>query len=182
MRVKLFLTLVSLAGNCVFVTEDSAGQTNPTDSQTLRSILGEVRQLRQELQTVIVDAQRAQVLIYRLQTQESAVRRLQERADDGRSKLTQIEREKSKLSEEMKLFEDSLTHNQSDDPAAKKEADQTLANLKWRLEMDSNEEQEIQTKVADAEEQLRVEQAKLGRLQDELDKWDQMLQQSSSNK
>jgi chromosome segregation ATPase len=182
MRVKLFLALVFVAGNSAFMTDDSAGQTNPTDSQTLQSILAEVRQLRRELLTVSVAAQRAQVLIYRLQAQESAVRRLRERADDWRSKLTQIEQEKSKLSEEVKLFEDSLRHNQSDDPAAKKEADQTLVILKARLESDSNEEQEIQTKVADAEELLRVEQAKLERLQDELDRWDQMLQQSSVTK
>jgi hypothetical protein len=51
------------------------GQTTPSESQTLQALLLEVRQLRQDLQTTTVAAQRAQILLYRLQGQEAAVAR-----------------------------------------------------------------------------------------------------------
>jgi chromosome segregation ATPase len=175
LRSPLFYVIfpVLLLPRCV------AAQTKSSDTQTLQQILGEVRQLRRQLQVTTAAAQRSQILMYRLQAQENAVRRLQDRVDDSRSKLTQIEQEKSKLGQDLKQFEDSQTRGQIDDPATQKEIDQTVANIKARLEANSNEEQETQTKLTDAEEQLRTEQAKLGRLQDELDRLDKSLEESS---
>src|SRR5258708_28378830 len=66
------------------------GQSFSSDSQTLQSLLAEVRQLRHGLQTTTVAAQRAQILIYRVQAQESVVRRVQERVDDARSRLAPL--------------------------------------------------------------------------------------------
>jgi hypothetical protein len=40
-------------------------QTNSNDSDTLKSLLSEVRLLRHDLQTTTVAAQRAQILVYR---------------------------------------------------------------------------------------------------------------------
>jgi len=51
------------------------GQSTSTDSQTLQALLAEVRQLRHDLQTTTIAAQRAQILLYRLQGQEAAVAR-----------------------------------------------------------------------------------------------------------
>src|SRR5437868_4201738 len=63
----------------------SFGQSGSTDSQTLQALLAEVRQLHHDLQTTTLAAQRAQILLYRLQAQQSVVRRMQERVDDPRS-------------------------------------------------------------------------------------------------
>ena len=169
----------SLAFAVLLFAQSAIAQTKSPDSQTLQQILGELRQLRRELQATAAAAQRAQILMYRLQAQEAAVRRLQDRADDSRSRLAQMEQEKTKLSEDVEQFEDSPTNNPSDDPVSKKEAEQTLANLKARLEVNSNDQAETQAKLADTEEQLRVEQAKLGRLQDELARLDKSLEESS---
>ncbi len=68
-------------------------QTSPTDPDKLKAILSKIRQVRQDLQTTTRAAQRAQILVYRVQAQESIVRRMQERADDARSKLAQIRSE-----------------------------------------------------------------------------------------
>jgi hypothetical protein len=57
-----------------------------------------------------------------------------------------------------------------------------LARLKVALEQRTNAEQETQTRLTDSEEQLRIEQAKLGRLQDELDRLDKTLQDSPASK
>jgi hypothetical protein len=58
-----------------FLLSSTFGQTTPSESQTLQALLLEVRQLRQDLQTTTVAAQRAQILLYRLQGQEAAVAR-----------------------------------------------------------------------------------------------------------
>ncbi len=72
----------------VLISVPVFGQSALTDSQTLQALLSEVRQLRQDLRTITIASQRAQVLLYRLQAQVSVVRRMQERVDDTRSKLT----------------------------------------------------------------------------------------------
>src|SRR5215470_2310812 len=80
MRLGSFLAL----GLLMVFDGTAAGQSKPTDSQSLEAIVGEIRQLRQELRTLVGTAQRAQILISRVQVQESLVRRLQERVDDAR--------------------------------------------------------------------------------------------------
>ena len=69
-------------------------QTTPNDSKTLQSLLLEVRQLRQDLQTTTIAGQRAQILIYRVQGQEAAVARASQRLDEFREKLARIQDER----------------------------------------------------------------------------------------
>ncbi len=88
MRHQSFLVLTLL-----LVSPTAFAQTVPTDSDTLKALLVEVRLLRRDLQTTTVAAQRAQILVYRVQALESVVRRMQERIDDTRSKLAQIRSE-----------------------------------------------------------------------------------------
>jgi hypothetical protein len=45
-----------------------------------------------------------------------------------------------------------------------------LAQVKARFDAEANKEQETQAKLIESEEQLRLEQAKLGGLQDQLDR------------
>ena len=68
-RSLLFVLAVLLFATASF------GQTTAADAQTLQALLSEVRLLRQDLQTTTISAQRAQILIYRLQGQEAAVAR-----------------------------------------------------------------------------------------------------------
>jgi hypothetical protein len=70
MKRLSLLSLTLLCSTAVFA------QTNSNDSDTLKSLLSEVRLLRHDLQSTTVVAQRAQILIYRLQAQESVVRRI----------------------------------------------------------------------------------------------------------
>jgi hypothetical protein len=51
-------------------------QTTTNDSQTLQALLSEVRQMRQDLRTTTIAAQRSQILIYRLHGQEARVARV----------------------------------------------------------------------------------------------------------
>ncbi|MGH9710386.1 MAG: hypothetical protein ACRD37_07555, partial [Candidatus Acidiferrales bacterium] len=63
------------------------GQSTSTDSQTLQALLKEVRQLRQDVRTVTVASERVQILLSRLQAQQTAVGRAQQRLSDAHSSL-----------------------------------------------------------------------------------------------
>jgi chromosome segregation ATPase len=158
----------------LLVSTPALGQT-ASDSQTLQALLAEVRQLRHDLQTTTVAAQRAQILIYRAQGQESVVLRLQERVDDARSKLAQIRSEQRNRAATIKQIEDVKSGTETPE-AEQKQLEDSVAPLKARLEAEANKEQETQATLTEAEDQLRVEQAKLGRLQDELERLDKKLE------
>jgi len=149
------------------------GQTASTDSQTLRALLAEVRQLRHELQTATVAAQRVQIALYRLQRQETAVARATQGLGDARSKLADTESTREKTAVQIQQYEEIQGHTQ--DPQERKEAEYLLLQLKSRLEMLGNEQQQRQTQEAEAEEQLRAEQAKLEALQALLDRIDKSI-------
>src|SRR6267154_5881915 len=73
------------------------GQSTATDSQTLQALLSEVRQLHHDLQTTTVAAQRAQILLYRLQGQEAAVVRATQKVDDARARISETQSNRARL-------------------------------------------------------------------------------------
>jgi chromosome segregation ATPase len=164
----------------LLISTTAFGQTNSTDSDTLKSLLSEVRQLRRDLQTTTVAAQRAQILIYRTQAQESVVRRMQERVDDTRSKLAQIQYEEKSLTAAAKQNQDLLDH--TDNPTTRKELEQGIAQFKAHQEIQANTEQETRAKLSELEEELRLEQAKLDELQDQLNRLEKTLENSNASR
>jgi chromosome segregation ATPase len=137
-----------------------------------------VRQLRQDLQTTTIAAQRAQILIYRLQGQEAAVARASQRLDEAREKLARIQDERKHLTAEVKRREDFV--NSTENPATqRKETEAVLTQMKTRLESLENEEQQQQAREIDAEQQLRTEDLKLNDLHDQLDRLDKALENAS---
>lgn len=159
----------------------ATAQSNP-DSQNLDGIRAEIRQLRQDLRTLVGTAQRAQILVARVQVQDAAVRRAQERVDNAKPRLTDIRNDQTQLNFELKRNE-QLLEQQDDSSAAnakrRKETEDTIARFKTVLEQRAATEQEMQSRLTEAEEQLRIEQAKLGGLQDDLDRLDKTLKESS---
>ena len=170
-RSCLLIVVLLLTANRSF------GQSASTDSQTLQALLAEVRQLHHELQTTTLAAQRAQILLYRLQAQQSVVRRMQERVDDTRSKLAQIHAEQKRLTSAVKQYEDSASH--ADTPAQEKEIAEVMAHFKAGLETQTNNEQEAQAKLVEGDEQLRIEQAKLAELEAHLDLLEKTMERAS---
>ncbi|HKO04973.1 MAG TPA: hypothetical protein VJW51_09505 [Candidatus Acidoferrales bacterium] len=160
----------------LFFPRLASGQTAPADSQTLQSLLAEVRQMRQELHTTTVAVQRAQILVYRVQTQDAAVARAFQRLDAARLKLSQVQSERRGLAAAIKRLEDTAEH--SENPTERKEAEDTLGRVKERLENLGTQEQEAQAGETEATDQLRLEQAKLAELQAQLDRLDKALEDS----
>ena len=155
----------------------SASAQSSTDSQTLQALLSEMRQLRQELRTANINAQRAQILIYRVQSQQTVVNRLAQKADGERSRLTQIQSEAKRFTSALKRMEDSQS---SKSEAERKQADEQMAQMKIRLEELAGQEQDLVTRKMQAEEELALEQSKLTQLQDALDHIDKDLERAAA--
>jgi chromosome segregation ATPase len=160
----------------------SFAQSN-SDSQGLDAIRMEIRQLRQDLRTLVGGAQRAQILVARVQVQDAAVKRAEERVDGIKSRLMAVQEENKQLNFEIKRNEQLL--DQPDDAATaagakrRKEIEETIGRFKIIVEQRVATEQDMQARLAEAEEQLRSEQAKLGRLQDDLERLDKSLESPS---
>lgn len=60
-------------------------------------------------------------------------------------------------------------------PGERKQVEEMLPQLKTKLASLENEEQQRQTREMEAEEQLRVERAKLSELQEQLDRLEKVL-------
>jgi chromosome segregation ATPase len=164
----MFRTSTLILGFLAFSTP-VFGQTSSTDSETLQALLAEVRQLRHDLQTTTISAQRAQILLYRLQAQEAVVARVSKRLDDARGTLAQLQTDHKHVAADIKRFEEFVS-NTENSPTERKQTEDILPQLKTRLESLENQEQLEQTKEAEAQEQQRLEQAKLESLQEELER------------
>lgn len=177
-RLILMLGLL-LCGGPVFA------QSTSTDSQTLQALLAEVRQLRMELRNTTAAAQRVQILLYRLEAQETTVAHASQRLEETRLKLTQIQDEHKHLAPEIKRQEDIVSRGQISLAERNHIEDVALPQFKARLEALETEEQQRQANVSDAENQLRIDQAKLTDLQDQLEQLQRTLEslggQASSN-
>jgi len=157
----------------VFLCTASAfGQatTPTTESQTLQALLAEVRQLRLDVQTAAFGARRAQILIHRLYVQEAVVARATQRLDEAKSAVDQFQARKRWQALQIKEYEDR--RNRAENAAERKQLDDAISSLKSQMEASTPEEQEAQAGVTESTEQLRIEQAKLDQLQDELDRLD----------
>src|SRR4030095_9817069 len=153
------------------------GQSNLTDSQTLQALLVEVRQLHHDLQTTTIAAQRAQILLYRLQGQEAIVARASQRLDDGPRRLVEVQSNRTKLTADIKKYEE-LASQTENSPTDRKQIEELLPQRKARRAALENEEQQRQTREIEAEDELRTERAKLGELQVQLDRLEKMLEGS----
>ncbi len=99
MRRALFCFISSLLGMSAF----AFGQTTSTDSQTLQSLLSEVRGLRQDLRVSLNRAQSMQILLARFQMQESAVTSASDHLNDARQRLLDAQVHQKELALEFKL-------------------------------------------------------------------------------
>jgi len=162
----------------LLISAPAFGQSTATDSQTLQALLAEVRQLHHDLQTTTIAAQRAQILLYRLQGQEALVARASQRLDDARAKLAEVQSNRTKLTSDIKKYED-LVGQAGTSPTDRKQIEDLLPQRKAKLASLENEEQQRQTREIEAEDELRAGRAKLSELQDQLDQLQKTLESSS---
>ena len=85
--VRLVLVVRSLLFSSAAVCQSPACP----EAQTLQSLLTEVHQLRQDLQTVSLAARKAQILIDRLYVQEAIVQRVSENLNNAKTALDRMQ-------------------------------------------------------------------------------------------
>jgi hypothetical protein len=151
-------------------------QTTPTDSQTLQSLLAEVRLLRHDLQSSNAMLARAQIALYRLQRQDEAVAHAQQRLNEARVRVVQAESDKDKKAIQIQSAKSATSHSEAPDAQAHFE-EVVLPQLTSELEMLQKQEQQGRAQEAEAEQQVRDEQVKLDGLNDLLDRYNNALDQ-----
>ena len=168
-----FLPLVLLV-----VSTPALGQAISKDSQTLQALLTEVRQLRQDFEASTLATSKIQILLYRLQTQNTVVARLSRSVEDAHADVNQIEDARTKLTADIKQHEDFIndTANASGDRKAVEDA---LPGLKEKLLGLDNQLQRAQDKESAAQEQLSSQQAKLEKLEADFDLLEKSLEITS---
>lgn len=144
------------------------------DSQTLSSILAELRQLRQELAGTTIAAQRVQILLFRLQMQRDAVKTVMQRHDQAAAKVKDAEQNRTKAANDLKAAEEGLTSAGHEIQRTALEAE--ARELKRRVDMWTSEEGELRAAEITADSELRREQATLADLQQKLDQLEIQLQ------
>src|SRR6266404_1876684 len=82
------------------------------------------------------------------------------------------------LTSDIKQHEDFVSHTENPS-GERKQIEDLLPRLKANLTSLENEEQQRQTRQMEAEDQLRLERAKLSGLQDQLDRLEKMLESST---
>src|SRR5215470_966225 len=115
----------------------SQGPSN--DSQTLQTVLKEIRQLRQDFKTASIAIERAQILIHRLHEQDVAVGRALQRLDDARAKLATAQTSRLNLVSRIKNIEDQQSGISN--PQESKEMADIVSQLKAKLALSLTEEQ-----------------------------------------
>jgi DUF4097 and DUF4098 domain-containing protein YvlB len=106
------IILTFIAG--LAVTSVGHAQMSQSDSQTLQAILSELRQIRSELHDQQVRNQTMQVLLFQMQTYQTAINRATQRTDDARSKLSDVREGERHFSADISRDEDSLRDAQDE--------------------------------------------------------------------
>jgi chromosome segregation ATPase len=150
----------------------TAAQTPPTDSQVTQTLLSEVRQLRNDLQSAAATIQRVQIVMYRLQSESNVLDRATQRFEQARAACTQAEEQRKMFGAEIANAEEQARDSRN---TAGQQTQTVLARLKSTQQMFAQQEQECQVERGAAENQLRVEQAKMSDLETQLEKLDRIL-------
>jgi len=153
-----------------------SSQTAQTDSQTLQALLTEVRLLRHDLRSTNAMAQRAQIALCRLQRQDEAVVRANQRLSDIRIKLANLVTDKGEVKNQLRQVEAIVKNNQNAEEQRHSE-EVLLPELKARLALVVNAEQEARVQETEAMQQVRNEQVTLDGLNDTLNRLNNVLEE-----
>ena len=143
------------------------------DTTLTQTLINEIRALRQELEATNVTSQRVQIALYRLQSQTAIVNIAQQRLDAARTRTAEIQNQRRGIASQLQLMEEESRN--ATDPGKRKEATDGMSRFKAAVDSIAAEEAVRRGAEADAEAQLRSEQARLSDLQSLLDRLDRAL-------
>jgi thymidylate synthase len=150
------------------------------DTALTQTLITEIRTLRQEIQATTVTAQRVQIVLYRLQSQTTLLAGAQQRLDAARTRVIEVGTAKKHVADEIRSTEEFI--NTQTDATLKKQLEGQLREEKMHLEGIVAEEGLRRGFEADAESQVRAEQAKVADLQALLERLDKALDELAKAK
>jgi len=169
--------LISL--NSPLALSGKSAHSSPADEeQTLRSLLGEVHELRLAIQRTSLNSYRAQIALERLRLQQAVVERLTRELEVARNEMSEMKLNQSRTSEMAKEMENQI--NREADPNRRADLEREVKMIKAELENHAQREQRHREREAQLTSQLPTEQAKLGELHERLDAMERELESQQS--
>lgn len=162
----------------LLLTAAAFGQPTSPDSLMTQNLLGEIRQLRRDLQATAATIQRVQIVMYRVQTGASLLNRVTERLESARYRCNEAQAQRKMTSTQIQDAETRKRNSQ--DPSEQKAFEEQLRYLKLTIERLASEEPQCQVELVEAETQFRAEQIKMNDLHEQLDRLDKVLASQGS--
>jgi chromosome segregation ATPase len=147
-------------------------QSDTSDVVVAKALLGEVRQLRQDLQATAAMIQRVQIAMYRLQTESVQLDQGKQRLEQARYQCAHTQHQQKSIT--ARIQEAEARERDAANPDARKAAATSLVQLKSELEALAGQEQECQMEQIEAGNQVRDTQARVNELLDQLDRFDKL--------
>jgi hypothetical protein len=169
--------ILVLAAAFLFVAIAATAQTSSNDSETLRALLNEVRQLRKDVQTGSAGMQRVEILLYRHGEQAEKVNRLEANLEARRGELNQIHERQQELTRNLKQLQER--RNASLNPTEQGPLEAAISQIKDRSEALPKEEEQKRAEILGLENELQSERLKLDALDRELDELERSLGKQS---
>ena len=158
------------------LTASAAFCQTVAEPDTIKSLLVEVHQLRQDIEAMTVASQRVQIALYSLQLQDDAMSRSSQKLDAIREKCATAEANRQHTAVDLQRFESMAVSPTVSDPEAR-QFKAHVTDLKTVLESQTTEAQACQAREAEAATQFRNDQARFTELQDRIQRLDRALEQ-----
>ena len=146
----------------------------PEDDQTIKSLLNEVRLLRQTLQNTGLNAYRSQILLERIKISNEQVIRLSRGLTEARETLEKVESTIPRMGEQAKMLETMV--DAEVDPVKRarmefevKEMKRSIERYKTGLEPLKEREQQQAAQLREEQNKLAELEMRLQRLEDQIE-------------
>ena len=167
------MRLISLV---TLLTVPLVSQTRDAGSNTLQTLLAEVRQLRFAIERSTLLGTRMQIALQRIQIQEGRTSRLLQELENVRKELTATQSQQVQLTERAKELDQQASN--SSDPAARRQSELELKAVKAELQVFATREQQVRSREAELASQIRDEQGRLAELHDRVNQMERALDDS----
>jgi hypothetical protein len=146
----------------VFTAVSCFGQTDSSDSQTLKAIISEIRAIHEEVKV----KQTTQILLTELELQQSVVNRAVQRTDEAQSRLSETKTGERATAEEQARIKEKL--DASTDPQETKALLDRTEDLKRQAALLATVDQERSPTAQTGQQQLKEAQDALDDIQNQL--------------
>ncbi|HEX7296961.1 MAG TPA: hypothetical protein VF251_14500, partial [Pyrinomonadaceae bacterium] len=165
-------SLLLLSTLCFSTMAQTSGRSD--DDQTIKSLLNEVRLLRQTLQSTGLNAYRSQILLERIKISNEQVIRLTRALADARETLEKTESTIPRMSEQQKVLETMIESEV--DPGKRARMDFEVKDMKRSIERYKSSIDKLKEQEQQAVTQLREEQSKLNELEQRLQRLEDQIE------